>query len=174
MLLTATSIFSLPSTNFRFTMVCLQPFGIVLMIILFLVILTWTSAQSWARGFTLAWEGCAVGAFDEGGLVEGNHTYSEGLAYATKNPPLQTAVKQAHQARVASIDGVPDNKGEGFVYRNTEVPEKKNTAAHHYVQQEGLSRKKKRSENFTNYDYVIPGMQGVGAATPTSPFVGHL
>jgi hypothetical protein len=131
----------------------------VLLVIAVVVLIAWVAANSWARGFTLAWEGCQLGAFDDGGLVESD-TYSEGLAYASKNPPLATAVKQATQARqAANAQG-----GEGFVYRNTDAPQQKDS--HQYSR-----------EGFTRFDLVIPNLPpspAQMAATPTSPFVGHL
>ena len=137
-------------------MVQLQPCGIVLLVITAVILLTWVAAHSWSRGFTLAWEGCQLGAFDDSGSAESN-TYSEGLAYASKNPPLTTAIKQATVARAAS-------KAEGFVYRNTDMP----------LGVDG--RQYRRQEGFTRLDYVLPGQQWPGqvAATATSPFVGHL
>jgi hypothetical protein len=139
-------------------MVSLSPCGIVLTVVIILVVITWVAARAWTRGFVLAWEGCKVGAFDDS-----TNTYmsSEGLAYASKNPPLSTAVKQARSARaLASSRG-----GEGFVYHN-EHPQQKDSKAY-----------QKQTEGFTSFDMIIPDMPvspALGAATPTSPYVGHL
>ena len=143
-------------------MVQLQPCGIVLLVVALVILIAWVAAHSWSRGFTLAWEGCQVGAFDDGGLVESD-TYSEGLAYASKNPPLKTAVKQATAARAA----VSAKRGESFVFHNTDMGQSTMASARDY----------KRQESFTRFDLMDPTFMpspAQMAATPTSPYVGHL
>lgn len=141
-------------------MVSLQPCGVILLIIALVIFVAWVSANAWARGFVLAYEGCQAGAFDADASMP-NGTYTEGLAYASKNPPFATQVKKAEEARAAA----KAVGGEGFVYRNTDMPQAVNT--HAYAKQEG----------FTRFDYVLPSFGPSPAqlpATPTSPFVGHL
>jgi len=142
-------------------MVSLQPCGLVLAIIILIILVSWIAARSWSRGFALAYEGCQLGAFDD---TMSNDTYSsEGLAYASKNPAPGSAVNKILTARqLAKSRG-----GEGFVYKNSsEIPSAKNANAY-----------QRQREGFTSFDYIIPDIApspALGAATPTSPFVGHL
>ena len=134
------------------TMPCLQPCAIILLGLLFFFLAAWWAATAWRRGFALAAEGCAIGAF-----AQGMNTYaSEGLAYASKNPTLAAQIQQANAARSA-VNTASRRATEGLVYR-VENPGKPSTEEHF------------------SFDFIVPPIPSpaLQKATPTSPFVGSL